>query len=239
MAMKTKLVLLVEGDRDVAGAIAARLERRADFLVDVASTGDDALRHIAALVPDAMLLDTTLRDLPAQELCRSIRSRERTASMPCIMLGDPKRGLRSVEALAFGADDFVTKPVDGDELEARLRAVLRRHAPRPLCVGPQDFRGAHLEANFADVVVSVDGTPVNLTRRELLLLRALVERHNRILSRDELSRAWGSDARDCRVVDSAMWKLRRKLGNAGRQIETVIGLGYRFNEPKKQGEQAS
>ena len=161
-----------------------------------------------------------------------MRSRSRTRALPCVMLGDGgRRGVRAVDGLSFGADDYVTKPVDLEELEARLRAVLRRPSPRPVDEGPAAFHGKHIEANFADVIVCVDGKRVSLTKRELLLLRALIEQRNRTLTRNELSNAWGSDARDCRVVDSAMWKLRRKLRSAAAQIETIVGFGYRFNEP--------
>jgi DNA-binding response OmpR family regulator len=93
------------------------------------------------------------------------------------------------------------------------------------------FRGRHIEANFVRVGVSVDGRAVSLTRRELVLLRTLIEQRNRTLTRDELSCACGSDRRDYRGVDSAMWRLRRKLRAASAQIETIVGFGYRFNEP--------
>ena len=229
--MRTMLILLVEDDDAEAARIRACLESRGEFFVDVARTAEAALKWLAVMRPDAVLLDTTLPDLPAQEICRVMRSRSRTSALPCIMLGDGRTGLRAIDGLSFGADDYVTKPLDLEELEARLRAVLRRRAPRPLDDGLAAFRGRHIEVNFADVVVCVDGKPVALTKRELLLLRALVEQRNRTLTRNELSSAWGSDARDGRVVDSAMWKLRRKLRSAAAQIETIVGFGYRFNEP--------
>lgn len=120
--------------------------------------------------------------------------------------------------------------VEDDDPEA-ARSVLRRPVPRRVADGPAAFHGKHIEANFADVIVSVDGKRVSLTKRELLLLRALIEQRNHTLTRNELSNAWGADARDGRVVDSAMWKLRRKLRSAASQIETIVGFGYRFNEP--------
>jgi two-component system, OmpR family, response regulator RegX3 len=230
--MKRKTILLVEDDGGNAAIIRRRLESRGEFEVHGVATGDAALKALASTVPDALLLDTTLPDMPAQEICRVIRSRSRTRFLPCIMLGDRTTGLRIVDGLSFGADDYVTKPVDLEELEARLRAVLRRHVPQPFDRFAPAFRGRHIDANFADVVVSVDGRPVSLTRREFLLLRALIDQRNRTLTRTQLSNAWGSDARDGRVVDSAMWKLRRKLRSAGGQIETIVGFGYRFNEPE-------
>jgi two-component system, OmpR family, alkaline phosphatase synthesis response regulator PhoP len=94
------------------------------------------------------------------------------------------------------------------------------------------YRGKHLVADFDAVAVSVDNEPVRLTRREFELLRYLVENKNRVLSRDRLlERVWGYDRLvETRSVDVHVGRLRAKLGNAGRQIETVVGLGYRFVE---------
>jgi two-component system alkaline phosphatase synthesis response regulator PhoP len=94
------------------------------------------------------------------------------------------------------------------------------------------YRGKHLVADFDAVAVSVDGEPVRLTRREFELLRYLVENKNRVLSRDRLlERVWGYDRLvETRSVDVHVGRLRGKLGAAGRQIETVVGLGYRFVE---------
>jgi two-component system alkaline phosphatase synthesis response regulator PhoP len=99
-------------------------------------------------------------------------------------------------------------------------------------VRPAVFKGKQLEADFDAVSIAVDGGPVRLTRREFELLRFLVENRNRVLSRDRLlERVWGYDRFiETRSVDVHVGRLRAKLGAAGRQIETVIGLGYRFNE---------
>src|SRR5215470_12107985 len=165
--MRTMLILLVEDVDAEATRIRARLESEGEFFVDTTRTAEAALKWLAVMMPDAVLLDTTLPDLPAQEICRVMRSRSRTSAVPCIMLGDGRRGLRAIDGLSFGADDYMTKPLDLEELEARLRAVLRRPAPRPLEDAPAAFRGKHIDANFADVVVSVDGKRVSLTKREL------------------------------------------------------------------------
>jgi len=229
--MDTKEILVAEHEPAIAELIRAKLETRiGEFRVRVAPTADDVLRQIAAAVPDALLLDATLPDRPAQEICQTIRSRARTERLACIMLGERARGLRPIEALGFGADDYVCKPVDVAELEARLRAVLRRRmAPPPAKV--VRFQGARIDADFTAIRISVDGRHVSLTRREFMLLRALVEESERILSREALlASVWTDRVRDCRVVDSAIWKLRRKLGEAGDQIETIIGFGYRFSE---------
>jgi len=230
--MDTKEILFAENEPAVVESIRTKLEAHGEFRIRVAPTADDVLKRIAAAVPDALLLDTTMPGLPAHELCRVIRSRARTERLACIVLGQPTRGLGLIEALEFGADDYVSKPVDIGELEARLRAVLRRRmAPPPSAVFR--FLGVRIDADFTAVRVSVDGKKVSLTRREFVLLRAFVEQPGSILSRTFLLHSvWTDGVRDPRVVDSAIWKLRQKLGEAGSQIETINGFGYRFNEPR-------
>ena len=136
--------------------------------------------------------------------------------------------------LDIGADDYITKPFSLRELAARVRAVLRRGRSEPAAAPATQavYQGAHLHADFDAVSVEVDGTPVRLTRREFELLRHLVENRNRVLSRDRLlERVWGYDrVIETRSVDVHVGRLRGKLGAAGRQIETVVGLGYRFVE---------
>ena len=134
-----------------------------------------------------------------------------------------------VSGLDLGADDYVTKPFSLRELGARVRAVLRRRQQHATPVGML-YRGARLVADFDAIAVSVDGQAVKLTRREFELLRFLVENKNRVLSRDRLlERVWGYDRFvETRSVDVHVGRLRAKLGPVGSQIETVVGLGYRF-----------
>ena len=115
------------------------------------------------------------------------------------------------------------------ELSARVRAVLRR-TTKPEDRRPSAYHGTRLSADFEAVAVTVEGHPVRLTRREFELLRYLVQNKNRVISRDRLlERVWGYERLvETRSVDVHVGRLRGKLGGAGRQIETVVGLGYRF-----------
>ena len=135
-----------------------------------------------------------------------------------------------ITGLDIGADDYITKPFSLRELAARVRAVLRRRAEDGRDAATPVYRGKHIVADFDAVAVQVDGEPVRLTRREFELLRYLVMNKNRVVSRDRLlERVWGYDRQvETRSVDVHIGRLRSKLGNAGRQIETVVGLGYRF-----------
>jgi len=231
--MRKKQILVAENDSVIAQSIKARLEREEQFAVDIASNAADTLRHLSASPPDALLLDAGLPENAAPGLCRMIRSRERTARLPVILLGGDGTSVGLVEGLELGADDFLAKPFEPVELEARLKAVLRRHIHQPE-TAPERFKGDHLDANFIDVTVSVDGTPVSLTKREFNLLRFLVRHCNEVIGREQLlTNVWGTEGWDCRIVDSAIWKLRKKLGEAAHQIETVTGFGYRFSEPQR------
>jgi DNA-binding response OmpR family regulator len=230
---RTRHILIAEDEVSTAESIKAGLDSFREFTTEIVPTALDALRSVAAAVPDALLLDTTLPDMSTREICGVLRSRARTSGLVCIMLGERARSIGPIDGFECGADDYLTKPIDPCEVAARLKAVLRRRLT-PESPHPDRFHGARICADFAGVAVSVDGVPVSLTLREFRLLRALVGASNQVLSRQALlSKAWGTSELDCRIVDSAMWKLRLKLREAASQIETVTGFGYRFNEPGK------
>jgi two-component system, OmpR family, alkaline phosphatase synthesis response regulator PhoP len=229
-------VLVVDDEQDIAGLIKHSLEKGGDIDVDMVGTGDEALKAVNQRTPDLIVLDLNLPVLSGLEVCRIFRARASTARVPIIMLTARTSESDRVIGLDLGADDYITKPFSLRELAARVRAVLRRghvgpgngHSPTEAFV----YRGKYLIADFDAVAVSVDNEPVRLTRREFELLRYLVENKNRVLSRDRLlERVWDYDRLvETRSVDVHVGRLRAKLGNAGRQIETVVGLGYRFVE---------
>ena len=227
-------VLVVEDESDISGLIKHTLERGGDAIVDIAASGDQALKLASEQHVDLIILDLNLPVLGGLEVCRLLRTRPNTAKTPIIMLTARSSESDRVVGLDAGADDYITKPFSPRELAARVRAVLRRG--RPDEVGPPPiYRGEHLVADFDAVSVAVDGASIRLTRREFELLRHLVENRNRVLSRDRLlERVWGYDRMiETRSVDVHVGRLRGKLGAAGKQIETVVGLGYRFVETEK------
>jgi DNA-binding response OmpR family regulator len=224
-------VLVVEDESDIAGLVKHTLERSGDALVEIASSGDQALKAASEQPPDLIILDLNLPVLGGLEVCRLLRTRPATATTPIIMLTARSTEGDRVQGLDAGADDYVTKPFSPRELAARVRAVMRRgkaEEPGP----PPIYRGEHLVADFDAVSIEVDGEAIRLTRREFELLQYLVENRNRVLSRDRLlERVWGYDRLiETRSVDVHVGRLRGKLGAAGREIETVVGLGYRFIE---------
>jgi DNA-binding response OmpR family regulator len=222
-------VLIVEDEQDIAGLIKHTLERNGDAEADIVGTGEAALRVVTDRPPDLIILDLNLPVLSGVEVCRILRARPDAKSLPIIMLTARTGENDRVAGLEQGADDYVTKPFSLRELTARVRAVLRRGGP-PDERRAAPYRGERLVADFDAVSVAVDGDSVRLTRREFELLRYLVRNKDRVVSRDRLlERVWGYDrVVETRSVDVHVGRLRAKLRDAGRQIETVVGLGYRF-----------
>ena len=222
-------VLIVEDEADIAGLIKHTLERSGDADALIVGSGDAALNAVADRQPDLIILDLNLPVVGGLEVCRILRSRADVPHIPIIMLTARTSENDRVTGFEQGADDYVTKPFSLRELTARIRAVLRRgDDARERRNG--SYRGVRLTADFEAVSIAVDGAPVRLTRREFELLRYLVQNKNRVVSRDRLlERVWGYERLvETRSVDVHVGRLRTKLRTAGHQIETVIGLGYRF-----------
>ena len=221
-------VLIVEDEQDIAGLIKHTLERGGETEAQIVGSGDAALKAVTERVPDLIILDLNLPVIGGLEVCRILRSRADVPHVPIIMLTARTSEDDRVSGLEQGADDYVTKPFSLRELTARVRAVLRRGPAAEQRQGR--YQGARLIADFEAVAIAVDGSPVRLTRREFELLQYLVQNKNRVVSRDRLlERVWGYERLvETRSVDVHVGRLRNKLRTAGRQIETVVGLGYRF-----------
>jgi DNA-binding response OmpR family regulator len=227
--MAKSRILIVEDEQDVASLIKHAVERNGDAEAEIVGSGDSALKAVSERPPDLLVLDLNLPVVDGVEVCRILRSRSDTRRLPIIILTARATEDERVTGLEIGADDYITKPFSLRELTARVRAVLRR-ADAGAEPTAKVYHGAHLIADFDAVAVSVDGQAVRLTRREFELLRYLVQNKNRVVSRDRLlERVWGYDRMvETRSVDVHVGRLRSKLRTAGQQVETVIGLGYRF-----------
>jgi DNA-binding response OmpR family regulator len=223
-------VLVVEDEPDVSRLIQHSLKRNEQFEILIAHSGYDALQAVADQPPQIIILDLNLPVVSGTEVCRILRQRPSTAGIPILMLTARASENDRVAGLEMGADDYMTKPFSPRELDARVKALLRRGPVSSALDGPALFyRGERLVVDFDAVAISVDGTEIRLTRREFELLRCLVLNRIRVLSRDRLlERVWGESEMETRSVDVHVGRLRAKLGAASRHIETVVGLGYRF-----------
>jgi DNA-binding response OmpR family regulator len=218
-------LLVVDDDEDIRALLRLLLER-AGYDVDDQADGRAALRAFHKGNHDLVLLDVTMPDLDGWELLERIRD---LSDVPVLMLTARDSESDRVRGLRGGADDYVTKPFDREELVARVEALLRR-APRD--DSPASYTDAFLQVDFVQRTVSAEGQQVPLTRLEYNVLEAFVQHSNQVLSQEQLLElAWDEpDAVSRDQVKLYVGYLRRKLGKHDGEspIETVRGFGYRF-----------
>jgi DNA-binding response OmpR family regulator len=223
-------VLVVEDEADLADAVARGL-RREGYAVDVAYDGDEALDKAAVNAYDLVCLDLNLPGIDGIDVVRRLRADGAAAEPPrVLMLTARDRTVDRVAGLDEGADDYLVKPFDFDELKARVRALLRRDAGRSgalLQVGDIELDSARHEARRA-------GRPLALTPKEFALLHYFMSRAGQVLSQEDLlEHVWDENADPfTNTVRVTVMTLRRKLADAGRgqPIQTVVGRGYRLRE---------
>lgn len=203
-----------------------RLYLQGQYRVQEAADGPSALSSIEAEAPDVVILDLMMPGMDGREVCRRIREE---STVPIIILTARGEVQDRVDGLRLGADDYLVKPFDGRELQARVEAVLRR--TKGLAREGPVHRG-DLTVDQTTRTALWRGQPLILTPKEFDLLLLLVAHPGQVFTRDRLlDRVWGSDyARDLRTVDSHVKNLREKLGEGAGHIVTVWGVGYKFVE---------
>jgi two-component system, OmpR family, response regulator len=225
--------LLVVDDEDTVRELLSATLRFAGFEVASAATAADAVAAAAAEPPDLVLLDVMLPDADGFEVVRRLREREGPGG-PVAVLFLTARGRQAdkVTGLSLGADDYVTKPFDLEELIARIRAILRRTAGHRTGV----IRVGELTLDVEGRQAALAGEPVRLSPTEFRLLRYLMEHAGRVVSKAQiLDGVWRYDfGGDAGIVDTYISYLRRKVDSgATKLIHTVHGTGYVMREPRR------
>ena len=219
-------LLLVEDHAELADWVSKALTK-AGYALDVMTRGDDA-DHVLLTQPyDAVILDLSLPGLDGLEVLKRMRAREATAHTPVLILTARGSTEEKVRGLNLGADDYLPKPFDLAELEARLKALLRRAGN----LVPTVRIGA-LEFDTNSRLASVAGTPLGLTPRDLAVLELLIARQGRPVARETLfEKVFNFDA-DARpeAIEIYVHRLRKKLEGSGAAVTTLRGLGYMINE---------
>jgi DNA-binding response OmpR family regulator len=225
-------LLVVEDEQDLQDLLRYNLSRDG-FIVKVSGSGEEAIRLVQDDPPDLILLDLMLPGVGGLEVCRTLKSDPATASIPIVMLTAKGEEADIVVGLEMGADDYVTKPFSPRVLMARLKAVLRR----PAGEAEKTPEAPSLRVNRLQITpdrheVRVDGNPVDLTATEFRLLYLLARKPGRVFTRQQIIDALheGFAAVTDRSVDVQVVSLRRKLGAAGDDIQTVRGVGYRLKD---------
>ncbi|GAA4703769.1 two-component system, OmpR family, response regulator [Promicromonospora umidemergens] len=227
--------LLVVDDEDTVRELLSATLRFAGFEVSSAATAGAAVAAAVAEPPDLVLLDVMLPDMDGFEVVRRLREQRlggRGRPVPVLFLTARGRQADKVTGLSLGADDYVTKPFDLEELIARIRAILRRTSEHPadvLTVGT-----LALDAEGHQVTRS--GRPVRVSPTEFRLLRYLMENAGHVVSKAQiLDRVWSYDfGGDASIVDTYISYLRRKVDNEEpKLLHTVHGVGYVMREPRQ------
>ena len=228
--MSRQSVLVVEDEEDIMEVIRFNLEKEG-YEVNQALSGEKALQVIENNLPSLILLDLMLPGINGLDLCRIFKQNERTKAIPVIMLTAKSEDADIVAGLEMGAEDYITKPFSPRVLVARVRTILRRRESGVKddssviqVEGMQIHPGRH-EVKMGDNVV-------DLTPSEFRILHYLARRPGWVYSRDQIIdaiRGHGYVVTD-RAIDVQVVGLRKKLGDYGKFIETVRGIGYRFRD---------
>ncbi|MDO9709643.1 response regulator transcription factor CtrA [Paracraurococcus lichenis] len=220
--------LLVEDDLTASRGTVAMLKSAA-MIVDAVDTGEEALELARLYDYDVVILDLGLPDMDGYEVVRRLRAAK--IEVPVLILSGTGRAQAKVKGFGLGADDYITKPFDREELVARIQAVVRRtkgFSQPSLSVGP-------LTLNLGSREVTVEGRPVHLTGKEYAILELLTLRKGVVMTKEAfLNHLYGGmDEPEVKIIDVFICKLRKKLAQAGAEnlIATVWGRGYVLREP--------
>jgi len=228
-------ILVVEDEDSISTPFAEAL-RRAGFEPLVTRTAAGALELAAEAEPDLVMLDLSLPDGDGRDVCRELRRR---SDVPIVMLTARGTEMDKIVGLELGADDYVVKPFSAREVISRIRAVLRRSAPRDAAAAEKQLRIGEVELDPAARTARLAGEELDLSRKEFDLLAELMRNAGRVVKREDLmSKVWDVNwFGSTKTLDVHVGWLRRKLGDDStdpRYIETVRGVGFRFAAPEEE-----
>lgn len=223
-------ILVVEDEPDLRSLLDRHLDR-AGYQVLLAEDGLEALERAWSEPLDLILLDLMLPHVDGIEVCRRLKRDRRTSRIPVVMLTAKAETNDRIAGLEIGADDYITKPFNLQELVLRIGAVLRRMDGGE--DGERLLGYGELQIDPVARIALVGDREIEMTAREFDLLHFLIMHPNRVFSRADLLRqVWDYDfAGYDRTVDAHVARVRRKLGEPGRWIETAWGIGYKFRPP--------
>ena len=221
-------VFIVEDEPDLRDTLKYNLENEG-FIVEAFSNGEDFLSSVDKNKPNLVILDLMLPGVSGLDVCRELRSNDNYDGIGIVMLTAKSEEIDRIVGFELGADDYVTKPFSVRELILRVKVLLKKRTDDG--ANEQILEFGPILMNLEAHEVSIDGKIVNLTALEFKLLKHLLKRKGRVQTRDQLlGDVWGySSEVTTRTVDTHIKRLREKLGAPGDLIQTIRGVGYRFN----------
>ncbi len=228
MSPKAPLILVVDDEVDILTLLEYNLER-SGFRVIKAKDGPEAIELATEKMPDLIVLDIMLPDMEGTEVLKRLKQSDQTRHIPVIMLTAKGEEVDRIVGFELGAEDYITKPFSPRELILRIKTILKRLSSATVPKGDNLLVRGELTIDRDRRKVWIKGKEVELTTTEFELLTALVSASGRVLTRDMLlEKIWKEAYVTPRTVDTHIRRLRSKLGDAGSYIETVRGVGYRF-----------
>ncbi len=228
--MAKEKILLVEDEAGIRGLIQVYLENR-NFTVITAANGDEALETVHSEQPDIILLDIEMPGMDGFEVCQQIRE---TLDVPILFISGRRDVTDKLKCFELGGDDYITKPFDFAEMEARIRANLRRYDKKmKKAANTNVLKYGNLEIHLDNYKCFVRGKEASLSTKEMQLLILLAKRPNQVWSAEQLyDHVWGFESvGDVQTIKVHISNLRRKLeidSTNPQYIQTVRGFGYTF-----------
>ena len=227
---KMKPKILVIDDEEKLLRIINQMLSNAGFEVITATTGLEGIDKLEQYRPDLIILDLVLPDIDGLEVCKITRQSKTTRDIPIIMLTARGTLLDRISGLRSGADDYIVKPFNAQELIERVNVILRRSQLK--MEGENELISKDIYVNISRHIVKVKNKEIKLTPKEFELLCLFLKRKNHLLTKASLlENIWGYDKVgeiSTRRVERQVQSLRKKLGRAGEKIETVYGYGFKF-----------
>jgi len=225
-----KLIAIVDDEKDIVDLVKHHLKREG-YKTKEFYNSRDFLLYIESITPDLIILDIMLPGLDGLEVCKLLKGKKSTSSIPIIMLTAKGTEADIVVGLEIGADDYIIKPFSPRELVARIKTVLRRSNKKE--TEKELVTLGDLSINTQRYEVYVKSKKIDLTTTEFKILESLVNGNGRVFTRDQLlkqKRVWGDDKLIYdRTIDVHIKNLRDKLGSSGKMIKTVRSIGYKLD----------
>ena len=222
-------ILVVDDEEDLCEILQFNLETEG-YQVDVAYSAEEALKKDLT-VYNLLLLDVMMGEISGFRMARMLSENPKTASVPIIFLTAKDSETDRLTGFNIGADDYISKPFSIREVLARVKVVIRRSGAKTEVVA-QKLTYETLEMDLGNKKIILDGVEVPFTKKEFEILKLFLENKNRVFSRDEmLSRVWSDEVIVLdRTIDVNITRMRKKIGQYGKNIVTRLGYGYCFEE---------